>query len=293
MIKTNQQNIPTKPTKTKTQTSIQKCCDTKLPSATSGSLEIAIVPDLHCHGGSDKTIPELIARWLDEYRPDVVVNLGDHWDLPSLAFQTKGQHSSAIGPTFQSDVAAGIQANDVIWKTYQRAKDRWNCHRIILEGNHENRMARATEEPERWSLRGLLDYSILQTDRYYDEVVRYKGSTPGLTSVGGVTFRHYAPNGMSRPLNSMHLGYQLTQKMLTSTVVGHTHRFSYFRTTASDARVVHGLVAGCCISEDDFHEYAGTSQTSWDRGVACLHGCENGNYSLEWVNLNRLQQLYG
>jgi hypothetical protein len=184
----------------------------KLLSVTAGSLEIAIIPDLHCHGGSDKTIPELLAKWLDEYRPDVVVNLGDHWDLPSLAFQTKGQHSSAIGPTFQSDVAAGIQTNDVIWKPHQKAMSRWNCHRIILEGNHEQRISRATEEPERWSLKGLPDYSILQADRYYDEIVRYKGSTPGLTTVGGVTFRHYAPNGMSKPLNSMRLGYQLTDR---------------------------------------------------------------------------------
>jgi hypothetical protein len=259
---------------------------------TTRPLEIAVIPDLHIHGHSDESIPRLLARWLDGYRPDVVVNLGDHWDMPSLAFQTQGQHSSAIGPTFRQDVDAGIRANGVIWASFQKSKARWNCRRIILEGNHENRMTRHTEEPENWALKGTLDYSILQADRFYDEVVRYVGSTPGIITVGGVSFRHYAVNGLARSLNSVHLGAQLNAKTLTSTVVGHSHMLSYARAVSSDGRVLHGLSAGCCIGEKDFHAYAGVGQQAWARGVCCLHGVANGDYSLEWVSLKRLRELF-
>jgi hypothetical protein len=141
-------------------------------------------------------------------------------------------------------------------------------------------------------LREMLDYSILQADRFYDEVCRYVGSTPGIVTVGGVSFRHYAVNGLARPLNSVHLGAQLNAKTLTSTVVGHSHVLSYARAVSSDGRVLHGLSAGCCVGEDDFHAYAGTSQQAWARGVVCLHGVENGDYSLEWVSLKRLRMLY-
>jgi hypothetical protein len=260
---------------------------------TSRPLEIAAIPDLHCHGNSDESIPRLLARWLDAYRPDVVVNLGDHWDLPSLAFQTQGQHQQAIGPTFRQDVEAGIRANEVIWSPFLKAKSRWNCRRCILEGNHENRMARHTELPDGWALRGVLDYAVLQADRFYDDVVRYVGSTPGILTVAGVQFRHYATNGLAKPINSIHLAAALNAKTLTSTVVGHSHLLSYARATSADGRVIHGLSAGCCIGEGDHHRYAGVSEQAWARGVCCLHGVEAGDYSLEWVSLRRLRGLYG
>jgi hypothetical protein len=153
-------------------------------------------------------------------------------------------------------------------------------------------MSRHTQHPEHWSLRGILEYSVLQADRYYDDIIRYSDSTPGIVSVNGVQFRHYAVNGLARPLSSLHLGAALNTKTMCSTVVGHSHLLSYAHAVSSDGRVIHGLSAGCAIGENDFHPYAGTSQQAWARGVTCLHGCENGDYSLEWVSLKRLRGLY-
>jgi hypothetical protein len=162
-----------------------------------------------------------------------------------------------------------------------------------LPQNHFGREPRKQDDaPHRWVLKGTLDYSILMADRFYDQVVRYVSSTPGIVAVGGVSFRHYAVNGLVRPLNSVHLGAQLNAKALTSTVVGHSHVLSYSRAVSSDGRVLHGLSAGCCVIENDFHGYAGVEQQAWARGVACLHGVENGDYSLEWVSLKRLRSLY-
>jgi hypothetical protein len=98
---------------------------------------------------------------------------------------------------------------------------------------------------------------------------------------------------MSKPISSLHLGAALNSKTLCSTVVGDSHLLSYARATSSDGRVIHGLSAGCCIGENDFHAYAGTAQQAWARGVVCLHGVENGDYSLEWVALKRLREVYG
>ena len=117
-----------------------------------------------------------------------------------------------------------------------------------------------------------------------------EGGQPGRVRRGA---RGAPPNGLAKPINSLHLGAALNAKTLTSTVVGHSHLFSYSRATSADGRVIHGLSAGCCIGENDHHHYAGVSEQAWARGVCCLHGVEAGDYSLEWVALRRSWALYG
>lgn len=258
------------------------------------AIEILVLPDLHVHPGSDHDLADIISRMLDEVRPDVCVNLGDHWDFPSLAFQTKGQASS-IGHTFKADLSAGLKFQEKMFDSYAKAKQRWNMRRVFCEGNHESRMRRTVETD--WALADVLSLDSLQLDRHYSDIVPYQGSTPGMINIGGVNFCHYAVSGsMCKAIASVHLGAALINKSHASTVMGHSHLLSYATQIVSDAskvRRLHGLSAGCLIAERDHHSYAGVSQSAWVRGCAFLDRVEDGDFDLEWISLRRMREKWG
>jgi len=235
---------------------------------------------------------------LDEARADVCVNVGDHFSFDSLAFQTKGQLCS-VGHTFKADLESGIRANEVIFAPWMKARKRWPMRTVFICGNHEDKMRRTVERD--FALAGLLHIDSLMLDRHYSDVVLYSGDHPRQDfSINGVTFAHYALNGAGKAMSAMALGAQLCRTLHSSTVVGHSHRFSYEQQVISggdrSGSRIHGLSAGCLVGEGpgDFHPYCGDyGRTQWARGMALLHRVENGDFDLEWVSLRRLRELYG
>ena len=59
---------------------------------------------------------------------------------------------------------------------------------VFLEGNHEERQRRLLEQHS--ELQGTIDFKDFELDRYYDDVVRYKGQTPGMIEVDGILYAH-------------------------------------------------------------------------------------------------------
>ncbi len=181
-----------------------------------------------------------------------------------------------------------------LFRSHEKAKRRWNMERIFLSGNHENRLARCCESDS--SLVGTLSLKMCRVHEVYDVVGDYTGSTPSIVNRGDVNFAHFAISGtMCRPLSSqVNLGSQLLNKMHSSFVVGHSHIFSHAVQTISGPvnKQIHGLSAGCMISEKDNHAWAGTSQALWVRGAALLHRVQNGAFDLEWWSLPRIRETF-
>jgi hypothetical protein len=86
------------------------------------------------------------------YRPDVVVHLGDHWDMGSLSSYEKAGGLKLEGARIKDDIDAGNEAfvrlfgpmqKEVKRQASRKLKAPWNpeCH--YLFGNHENRINRA------------------------------------------------------------------------------------------------------------------------------------------------------
>lgn len=247
-----------------------------------------VIPDCHAHYQHDNDRAIWLGHLIRDIKPDVVINLGDLADMPSLSSYDKGKKGFQ-GRTYIQDINAALDFQDKLWSTVKAAKKRLPL-RVTLIGNHEHRIERAIEvQPE---LDGAISYNDLRLQDFYDEVVWYNGSTPGSITVDGILYAHYVVGGvLGKPLQSEHHAYTLLKKMHMSCTVGHTHTLDYCIATKADGAKIMGLVAGCFYDYEQ--PYAGDAAKFYDRGVVIKRNVDNGCYDLEWISIDRLRKEYG
>lgn len=247
-----------------------------------------VIPDAHAHYQHNNNRAEWIGKLILDVKPDVVINLGDTADMPSLSGYDKGK-KSFHGRTYAADIAAANDFEERLWGTV-RAGKRKMPRRITLIGNHEQRIDRAVNiQPE---LAGTVSYKDLDLERWYDEVVHYAGDTPGVIEVDGVHYAHYFISGvMGRAIGGEHPAYSLLSKEYVSCTQGHTHVFDHCVRTRADGRKIIGLVAG--VYQDYNSDWAGEVNKLWQRGVAVKRHVDRGTYDLQWISLDALKREYG
>mgnify|MGYP000864525593 CR=1 FL=1 len=246
-----------------------------------------VIPDSHATPGKSNRRAEWVGRLINEVKPDVVINLGDSADMPSLCSYDHGK-KSFIGRTYAKDIEVHGDFQERLWNTVRKSK-RKLPRRITLIGNHEQRIDRAIEtQPE---LEGVIGYSDLCLGDFYDDVVHYEGSTPGSIEVDGITYAHYLVSGISgRPISGEHHAYSLLAKKFSSCVVGHAHTLDWCVRTRQNGKKISGLVAGCY--QEHTSDFAGEANKLWWRGVCILRNVEDGVYDLETVSLDYLKKNY-
>lgn len=247
-----------------------------------------VVPDQHAHPDYNNVRADWLAQLTIDLKPDVVINLGDAADMPSLSSYDKGKRAFA-GRNYANDIEAHLDFQERWWGPVRRTKKKLP-YSVVLEGNHEHRIERALDlSPE---LQGTIGFQDFQFDDHYDQVVRYDGGTPGIIQVDGISYAHFFITGvMGRAVAGEHPAYALISKQLTTAVQGHTHITDYCVRSKQDGSRVHGLVAG--VFQDYESDWAGRVNNLWWRGVVILHNVENGNFDPEWVSIERLRKAYG
>lgn len=247
-----------------------------------------VIPDAHAHYQHNNERAFWIGELIADVKPDVVVDLGDVFDMPSLASFDKGR-AAFQGRSYIKDCDAGVDYLDKLWSTVRKAK-RKMPRRVFCVGNHEQRIDRAIEQqPE---LKGALGYEDLQLDRYYDDVIHYTGNTPGVVEIDGIHYAHYFVSGvMGRAIGGEHPAYTLISKEFSSCTQGHTHTIDHCMRTNAAGRRVHGLVAGCYV--DYRSAWAGECQKLWWPGVIVKRNVDKGDYDLEYISLKSLKAEYG
>ena len=247
-----------------------------------------VIPDQHAHPSYGNERADLLSKLIIDLKPDVVINLGDAADMPSLCSYDKGKRAFH-GRTYRADIDSHLEFQDRIWGPVRQRRKRLP-RAVFCIGNHEWRIEKALDlSPELVGSIGLRD---LQLERWYDDIVPYNGSTPGSIDVDGVTYAHYVVSGlMGRPVGGEHSAHSLLRKQLQSTTVGHSHLVDFNVLARSDGRKVLGCVAG--VYQDWNAPFAGESNRFWWRGVVIKHGVENGCYDPEFVSIERLKRIYG
>lgn len=246
-----------------------------------------VIPDQHSHPEYHNDRADWIGRLILDLRPDVVINLGDGFDMASLSTYDKGKRAFA-GRSYQKDIESGLDFQDRLWHPLKRAKKKWP-RSIYLEGNHEHRIERALDlSPE---LQGTIGFSDYDLDTYYDEVIRYEGGTPGVINVNNIYYSHYFISGvMGRPIGGVKPAYSISVANGVSSTCGHIHTLDYSVRTIANGRKVQCLVAG--VAQDYNSPWAGHINDLWWRGVIIKRGVDNGQYDPEFVSLTRLKELY-
>jgi hypothetical protein len=247
-----------------------------------------IIPDSHAHYQHHNKRAEWLGELIADVKPDVVVNIGDCWDMPSLSSYDRGRRSFQ-GRSYRADIDAGLDFNERLWNRVTRRKKKLP-RTVFLEGNHEHRIHRAIDlQPE---LDGAIGYSDLNLSEWYDDIILYEGSTPGHIEIDGVTYAHYFISGVAgRPVGGEHPATSLITKKLSSATQGHLHLADWSTRMALSGNPIMGCFVGSYL--DYQTDWAGVISNLWWNGVVIKRNVENGCYDPEFVSLSRIRKEYG
>lgn len=250
-----------------------------------------VIPDPHSHPDHPNDRADWIGKLIADLKPEVIINLGDGADMASLSSYDKGK-GSFHGRTYQKDIDAFLDFEDRLWEPMRRMKKK-RPRRIFLEGNHEHRIKKAVDSmPEYEGSRYGISFKDLDLDHYYDDVVEYKGQTPGIITVDGVSYAHYFISGvMARSVGGEHAAYSLITKNFTSCTQGHSHTLDFSVRTDTFGNKVMGLVAGVGI--DYTADWAGHANDLWWKGVIFKRHVEDGVYDPQFISMEALKKEYG
>ena len=128
-----------------------------------------IIPDTQVRPGVPTEHLSWAARWIVEHKPDAIVHLGDHWDMPSLSAYDLPGTLKAEGQRYEADIECGNTAfrllSDPIQKEIDRLKrgkrKQWTPERHFLFGNHEQRIDRALNANPKFA--GMIGYHHMKT----------------------------------------------------------------------------------------------------------------------------------
>lgn len=242
-----------------------------------------IIGDSH----ADPDVPNDRYRWLGkmvaDLRPDVVIDIGDWADMPSLSSYDKGKRSFE-GRRYWKDVDAAKDARERFRNELAKCRS-YKPELISTEGNHENRIDRATDDTP--ALDGLISTKDLGAEEYGWKV--HKFLVPAV--VDGISYVHFAPSGVKvRPIGGMHHASSLIRLCLMPTVVGHSHTFDYAERTRIDGGKLFAMSVGAYF--EHFMPWAGPANSMYWRGIVVIRDVVNGYGSVEKHPIEAIKRRY-
>ena len=246
-----------------------------------------VIPDTHAHPQHHNKRADWLGNLIVEVKPDVIIHIGDNWDMPSLSEYDRGKKCFQ-GRNYKSDIATGVEFLDRLFHPVKRQKQKLP-RTVFCEGNHEHRLHRAIQlQPE---LEGAIGYDDFQLDRYFDDVVLYDGSTPGTIEIDGISYAHYHVSGVAgRPVGGEHPATSLITKKLSSATQGHLHLADWSTRMSLGGKRLMGCFVGCYQDYDS--DWAGVMNNLWWSGVVVKRNVDNGCYDPEFISINRLKKEY-
>lgn len=253
-------------------------------------LDILVIPDAHAQPGVPNDRFTLLGKMICDIAPDVVVCIGDLFDMPSLSSYDVGKKGFE-GRTYAADIEAGLDAQRRMFSKVEafnksrRVPLRIDWHYCL--GNHEQRIGRAIESDRK--LEGLVSYDDLTNDGEFPWTV-HDFLKPVM--IGGVAFCHYFVSGvMGRPIGGVSPAASLLAKQSHSCVQGHVHTLDFAQKTRVDGRKLNAAVCGWY---GDFEEeWAGPQVNAlWESGILVMRDVVEGEFDMEWWNIGRIERRY-
>jgi hypothetical protein len=241
-----------------------------------------IIPDTQVRPGVPTDHLLWAGKYIAERKPDVVVHLGDHWDLPSLSsYEGKGSKWFE-GKRLKEDIAAGNAALDLLMEGMGSFRPK---RMVLLRGNHEDRLTRAINESPAL-LEGLVGFEDFNDVGHGWEVVPYQQPI----EIDSLTYCHlfYNPNN-GRPYSGN--VDTMLRNIGQSFVMGHQQGLRIGRRELATGHTQRGLVAGSFYQHDE--AYRGPQAAFEWRGLLVLHEVGGGTYDLMEVSMDYLRGRYG
>lgn len=222
-----------------------------------------------------------VGKYIADKKPDIIVHIGDHFDLPSLSSYDKGT-SKIEGKRLHKDIEAGVEGFKFLNLGLEKHKD-YHPRKVFCLGNHEERLDRyANEHPE---LQGTLGTDKLPFAKYGWEVHPFLKPV----EIEGIFFVHYLANPMSgKPYGGSAMN--ILKTVGRSFVVGHKQCLDIAIRPTIDGKQQLGIVNGACY--DHFESYKGFVGNNHFRGLTVLHECSDGFAVPMFVSLDYMKEKY-
>lgn len=249
-----------------------------------------IIPDTQCKPG----VPLQHLVWLSDYiadkQPEVIVHLGDHWDMPSLSEYDRGK-KQAEGRRYEADIAAGNYGIDLLMSRIDAMNDErrrrkeklYKPRMIFCLGNHEYRIERHIAANAH--LDGKIGYHDFNLKQHGWEVHGFLH----LAEIDGVNYSHFFPNpntgkpwGGAPLLRLKNIGFSFT--------MGHQQGKQQAERYLQDGTAQRALIVGSYYLHDE--DYKGPQGNYHWRGVIVKHEVMQGNYDLMEVSIGYLERRY-
>lgn len=246
-----------------------------------------VIPDVQIRDGDDTKFLTRIGQYIVDKKPDVVIQIGDFADMPSLSSYDVGKKSFE-GRRYIKDIDAAAKAMEALLgpiKEYnikaKKNKEKLYKPRLVLTlGNHEQRIIRAVENDPK--LEGLISVNDLPYDEW--EVVPFLKPI----EIDGVFYSHYFPTGiLGKPPTT---ASAMLSKTHCSCIAGHQQGKQISYSVRPDGTPIICIIAGSCYEHDETYLNHQTNK-HW-RGIIMLHEVYKGSFDEMFVSLNYLKTKY-
>jgi hypothetical protein len=248
-----------------------------------------IIPDTQVKPGVETSHIDWAAQAIVEYKPDVVVVLGDWWDFASLNGHEEKGSAGMENSRYQDDLDVGNDAfrrlcapmNAEIERLRKGKRKLWTPRKVFLRGNHEDRADRVARNDPKWT--GVIGSHNCETLDF--EVHGFLDRV----WIDGIIYSHYfkAPNS-SRPVGGS-IDARLN-RIGDSFVQGHQQGFLYGNRVYPTGKIRHGLVAGSFYQHDE--SYKGPQDNDHFRGIVVLNEVNDGDYCIMPLTLEYLRRRF-
>lgn len=241
-----------------------------------------VIPDVQAKPGVKDDHLTWAGNYAVDKQSDVIIAIGDWFDLPSLSHYDKGKIEFE-GRRYVNDVKAGQASMDKFMKPiddYNRtAKVKYKPRLVFCLGNHEIRIVRlANDNPQFEGKFDIRDLGIAERGWEMHDFLK-------VVTIDGIEYSHYFTSGvMGRPVSSAAALLRERQRSATMGHVQHTDMAIHKKT------MQRALFCGTFYQHTE--NYLGNQGNSQKHGIFLKHEVEDGQYDLMEVSLNFLRKRY-
>lgn len=242
---------------------------------------IFIIGDTQAKQGINLEYMSWIGYYIAKKKPDIIVHIGDHYDMASLSSYDKGT-LKAEGKRVRGDIEAGDEGIRLIDAEIAKVHG-YKPRKVVTLGNHEHRIDRFVDEhPE---LAGYMGTELLEFGNSGWEVHEFLKPV----EIHGIQFIHFVPNPMSgKPYGGT------VQNILKNTgssfVMGHKQVLDIALRPTLNGKQQVGIIVGACYAHDE--AYKGYTGNNHFRGCVMLTEVNDGFALPSPVSLSYMRKIY-
>jgi hypothetical protein len=253
-------------------------------------MRVLVIPDCQIKEGVPLEHLTWAGKAIVDYKPDVVVNIGDFADMPSLSTHDVKGSKYFEGKRYTKDVSVVKDAMQMLLAPLKemQSKQKKNKEKVykprmvMLMGNHENRIDRAINNNP--TLEGLISTKDLGYEKDW-EVHEFLHPV----FINGVGFNHYWPVGaMGRPAST---ASAIISKLHMSCIAGHQQGKQVAYGKRADGQSICAIIAGSYYLHDESYMDK-LSNKHW-RGLVMLNEVNDGHFDEMFLSIEYLERKYG